>query len=538
MKVSRKYCFLLTLLLILIFSGRLSSQDEDNIREEVRVTNIEVPVRVYYQGQPVENLTRDDFKLYEGKKSQSINGFYLKKRKIRVPYLNQSQQDPIPASSKSRLFILVFRLAQYNSNFKKGIAYLFGHILKERDQIFAFVNDTTIILNNPTLKTSRAQLEATLLQESIKANHRLTGYFNKIQRSLEFTKTELEMRAQAEANVPVDTRPAQIISFLKYYLSTWKEYKKRYLLPDINKFYSFTNFLTKINKEKWVINFYQVELFPKMKLTGDLRQQIELITNQMLSTDGEGVQYARMILTLLREIELELNVARDFDADEITKFFYKTDATCHSIFSWIRKETGSPDLEFGTISTDIENSLREITSKTGGALISSNDLKSALDSIAQKEDTFYMLTFAPTDHRKTGKIKVVVKNKKYQVIYDNNIRADYIREYLIKKEATIPAISINSISFKNRQLSLSISNYILQPNGSEKSGRVMIRVWIMDELNKNVYDKSKYFAPLLQSMTISINFNWLKLGKYSIFVDTTDIATGKNSLNFLQPQIR
>ncbi|MCK4941950.1 MAG: hypothetical protein KAS65_00165, partial [Candidatus Aminicenantes bacterium] len=131
-----------------------------------------------------------------------------------------------------------------------------------------------------------------------------------------------------------------------------------------------------------------------------------------------------------------------------------------------------------------------------------------------------------------------VKNKNYRVIYDNNIRADYIREYLIKKNATIPAISINSISFKEKQLFLSISNFLIQPNGSEKRGRVKVRVWIMDETDKIIYDKSKYFAPPHESMTISINFNWLKLGKHSIFVDTTDIATGKNSLNFLQPLIR
>jgi hypothetical protein len=516
----------------------LYSQTEDNIREEVRVINIEVPVRVYNHGKPVDNLTRADFTLYEGKKCQSINGFYLKKRKIEALRLKQSPQDLKYPTRKPRLFILVFHLANYNSDLKKGVAYLFNHILRERDQIIVFVNDTTIILNNPALKESKAQLEATLSQESVKANHRLAGYFNKIQRSLKFTKTELEMRAQAETNVPVDTRPAQIISFLKYYLSTWKEYKKKYLLPDINKYYNFTNFLAKINKEKWVINFYQIEMFPKMKLTGDLRQQIELITNQMLSTDGEGVQYARMILNLLKDIELELNVARDFDADEISKFFYKTDATCHSIFSWIRKESGSQDLEFSTVSTDIENSLREITSKTGGALIKSNDLKTALNSIAQQEDTFYMLTFAPSNPEKVGKIRVKVKNKKYRVTYDNNTRADYIREYVANKNATIPTITINSISFKKKQLFLTIGNFLIHTNNLRKHGRIKVRVWIVDKTDKIIYDQSKYFAPPQETLTVSINFNWLTLGKYSIFVDTTDIATGKNSLNYLQPQIQ
>ena len=453
MKVSKVLLFLFIPTTILFLSGYVYSQNEGNIREEVRVINIEVPVRVYDHGKPVGNLTRADFTLYEGKERQSINGFYLKKRKIQAPRSNHSPQNLNYSTRKPRLFTLVFHLADFNTDLKKGIAYLFDHILKEQDEIIALVNDTTIILNNPALKAKQAQLEEILSRESLKVNHRITGYFNKIQSSLKFTKTELEMRAQSEANVPVDTRPAQIISFLKYYLSTWKEYKKKYLLPDISTYYNFTNFLAKINKEKWVINFYQIEMFPKMKLTGELRQQIESITNQMLSTDGEGVQYARMILNLLKDIELELNVARDFDADEINKFFYKNDATCHSIFSWIRKETGSQDLEFSTVSTDIENSLREITSKTGGSLIKSNNLKTALNSIAQQEDTFYMLTFAPSDPDKVGRIRVEVNNKRYRVIYDNNTRADYVREYVEKKNATIPTIMINSISFKNRQLS-------------------------------------------------------------------------------------
>jgi hypothetical protein len=51
----------------LFLSGHTYSQNEDNIREEVRVINIEVPVRVYDHGKPVGNLTKADFTLYEGK---------------------------------------------------------------------------------------------------------------------------------------------------------------------------------------------------------------------------------------------------------------------------------------------------------------------------------------------------------------------------------------------------------------------------------------------------------------------------------------
>ena len=60
-------------------------QEEEPLRETVEVVNVEVPVRVYYKGQPVPNLTRSDFKLYENRKLQDIKGFICKRKKIKVP---------------------------------------------------------------------------------------------------------------------------------------------------------------------------------------------------------------------------------------------------------------------------------------------------------------------------------------------------------------------------------------------------------------------------------------------------------------------
>ena len=53
----------------------LAQQDQDTIREEVRVVNIEVPVRVMLKGKAVANLNKTDFKLYENGIEQNIHGF-------------------------------------------------------------------------------------------------------------------------------------------------------------------------------------------------------------------------------------------------------------------------------------------------------------------------------------------------------------------------------------------------------------------------------------------------------------------------------
>jgi len=526
--------------LFIVFLASVSGQaEEERIRENVSVVNVEVPVRVFFKGKPVDHLTRKDFKLYEDKKIQTINGFFLKRKKIKFQNAKLITGRPEPEFFPTRFFALIFRLSQYTSEIKRGIDYLFEKILMENDQVLVMVNDQVHLLNQSFSKTKKkAILDQLLRKESIRANQRLIAYFTKIQNDLKTTKTEIIMRQEKAEFQPMTTAPAQLVHFLKNYLITWKEYKRKYFLPDINRYYNFAKFLEKIYLEKWIINFYQIEMFPKLKQSSEWRQEIDQIMHECLAGNSEAIQYARMILNLLTEIDFELNAAIDFNADEISKLFYKVNATFHSIFCSTRKETSSLDLEYRKVSTDIENSLREITAKTGGSLIASNDLESALHTLSEREDIYYMLTYAPQNPQKTGKIKVAVNNKKYKVVYDNNIRANYIEEYLAKKRSGIPEVYIDKLSFTNKKLSVDVCNFQRQKNKIGKIGRINVRVRIKDEADLMVFNKSKILIPEKKVTNISIIFSWLKKGKYNIVVDVTDLLTGKTAMNFLQPQIQ
>ena len=61
----------------LILSFALLAQE---IQHETIVVNIEVPVRVFDRGQFVENLTIDDFEVYEDGKLQNVVAVYLIKK--------------------------------------------------------------------------------------------------------------------------------------------------------------------------------------------------------------------------------------------------------------------------------------------------------------------------------------------------------------------------------------------------------------------------------------------------------------------------
>ncbi|GAH52592.1 unnamed protein product [marine sediment metagenome] len=66
------------LLVFPILSFVLFSQE---VYEQVFVINIEVPIRVFKSGAFVDNLTLDDFEVYEDGKLQKIEAVYLVKKR-------------------------------------------------------------------------------------------------------------------------------------------------------------------------------------------------------------------------------------------------------------------------------------------------------------------------------------------------------------------------------------------------------------------------------------------------------------------------
>ena len=87
----------------------------------------------------------------------------------------------------------------------------------------------------------------------------------------------------------------------------------------------------------------------------------------------------------------------------------------------------------------------QLTKNSGGTLIFSSDLATSLATISEIEDVYYMLSYAPENANKKGKINVKVSNKNYDVLYDNNKRADYIATYLNKKAMENPSVKDQQI---------------------------------------------------------------------------------------------
>ncbi|MCK4835415.1 MAG: hypothetical protein KAT17_02195, partial [Candidatus Aminicenantes bacterium] len=324
-----KKSFCLGLMIMFLWSGHLFGQQDEVLQESVRVVNVEVPVRVYYQGKPVDNLTKNDFKLYEGRKLQDIHGFILKRKKIKTQEMELDAEQV--QTLMGRYFVLVFRITHYNRYIKEGLDYIFETVLNESDQLLVFANDRTEFFKSLADRASvKAKLDRILHDVSLKARTKMLMYLKEIENLVNKHKFEMSLRSAGRGGGSIHL---VVEEYLRKFLEVWKIYKKKYLIPDINKYYNFARFIKNIDKEKWVINFYQFEVFPDIIISSDSMLRIQrLIGGWQVSENQELTSFSRILSRQMIEIEKELSVARDFPSEEVAKIFHNVDTTFHSIF--------------------------------------------------------------------------------------------------------------------------------------------------------------------------------------------------------------
>ncbi len=516
----------------LAFFAALACQAEEPLKEAVSVINVEVPVRVFLNGQSVSGLGKEDFQIREDGKSQQINGFYAFRKKINAEIAGASETSTSPKPA-GRYFVLIFCTYDFNGQLEKGLRYLFNNILRPEDQVLVMANNRTLMIERLGDDAgAQGRILEIVRSESQAARILMLNYLHNFEQKLNTTKFNLALGDTTSNSA------FYIANFLELYLQSWQEFKHRYLSLELDKFYYFSKHLERVRKEKWVLNFYQLVQFPQIAFSGETERLVRGYIDMLQDNENPTfVAQARSIERLLKSIDTEMKVAKDFPAEEASKLFYKVNATFHSFFMHSLHETGNPDLEFRSVATDIEKSLKSLTEATGGTLTASNEIDAALASVSEKTDDCYILTYEPANAKKIGKIKVTVRDKKCDVLYDNNIRADYINDYLKKKAAENPSVKITELSFKTKKLSFVISDFSQAKIKGETAAMLVVRIRIKNAQEQIFFDQSKSLPTAKKDMSLALDFGFLSGGQYDIIVDVLDQVSGKTATEVIQPLV-
>lgn len=534
-----KQKIIIIVLSIFVFSFLYSQKNEKTVKETVSVVNIEIPVRVFYKKELVDNLKKEDFTLIVNGRKRNIIGFNVKRKKIEVQDIKLKDGEP---EYPPRYFILAMNLTNFSPEIKKGVDYVLNKILRKNDALLVFINAKSQLFRKlddiPSIKEKIYQL---IDRESIIARKRMTLYFTQLEKEIDLTRFRLSLKQMTTGKIPKDIRDdtRYISSFLRKYTLLWLDYKNKYLIPDVKTYLLFSNHLQKIPVEKWVLNFYQQELFPKIIMSGEIMRMIRVLINKWQASGSSlDIIAARLVSKQVTEIRKEMNVAKGFPTDEITKIFTKVGATFHTIFIDTAIQAFSKDIQYKKISTDLENNLRSLTKRTGGELVASKDLEMALNKIVKKQDIYYVLTYSPRENEKLEKLKIKINKKKHKLEYDDNIRSEFTKKPSIGIIVDSNAeIIIKDIVFKAKKLSFVIEGFGMRKNNKGTFGQIDLRIKINNLQDVSIFDKSRIFVTATRVSNLALEFKWLKKGRYEIIVEAKDTITGKMASDFIQVKV-
>ncbi len=503
----KKNILISTVLLIQFCILGLFSQ-EKIYQYKIKVSNKFIYVRVFNKGKLVDNLNKEDFILYENGKERPIES-------VDIIYKTLNQQNigleaSIKNNRKPRYFVITFDISSYGENIKKGLDYLFNKVLREKDKLMFMSGH--YFFKEDELK-NKARIEEKIIRilkrEAILSKMEMTAFFTQI-KSIKFAVDEYIRSQHSQTQNYMDPRKLQMILDKTITLIRW--YKQRYLIPDIDKFYYFSQYLNNIKLKKWVLNFYQIKKNP--------------IPRELIDFWSEsGIVWAS------NKLMEELSFPQDFPSEEITKLFYKVDTTFYTFLLLGNSDTLEKDYTFKPIYTDLEKTLKEISFSTGGDVILSNNLNKSFDNFIKKKDILYLINYKPS--KKNPKIKIKIKNKRYKIKYDPNQFSDYIKDYMKKKRKENPEVEIFNFSFKHNTLYFGIRNFkMLKNKQRRKTGKILVSINITSPEGEIVYNKKRVLEFFKSKGKLSIRFTNLTKGIYYLYLDVYDVLSNKTSSRF------
>lgn len=388
------------LFLFIVLSLFLFSQDQTH---EVSVVNIEIPVRVFKGETFIDNLTIEDFEVFENGIAQKIEAVYLIKKKSVAK--EEGSQRFFP--SVSRNFILMFEIIEYIPNIGESIDYFFNNILLPGDELTVFTPVKAYKFNSKALEMFSKEAIATKLKKTLRADSVIgNSEYRSVLRELESAITMEDL--------DIDER----LSLFRQVLSRFERLRSF----DEEGLINFANFLKEKEGQKNVFMFYQKDVVPQLK-----PKAIE----EIITGNQDRMDIVASVIELFDFYRRDINI----DVDNVKKIFSDSSISMHFLYITKAPFQGSSISRFGTgqsitMADQTENvfsTFQEMAQATGGFVGSSfygtDIFKKALDA----SENYYLVYYSPLNYKQDGKfhnVKIRVKDKSYRITHRSGYFAD------------------------------------------------------------------------------------------------------------------
>ena len=374
------------------------------ITEDVIVINIEVPVRVFKGNTFIDNLTKNDFEVYEEGMLQKIEGVYLvRERKVER---EEAEKAFIP-ETKKRHFILIFEMMEYSAKVGEALDYFIQNVIMPGDWLYIAtpVKGYGFAAGFPAdipRKQISEGLKDTIKSDIIKGSREYLSLIDTLQ---EIRKTDVlpEMKQSLEYTY------AEVLDKLT-----------GFNVMEEKKLMGFAENLKKRVGQKHVFIFFQKRMVP--------------IWGSFVSsgTSDQGVALTSRFFDFF-------NPRTCLDEEKVKGAFADSSISCHFLYvtnrptyvnSWMEMnpaEEGRDKVDWQDRTADFFNTFKQISAASGGIIESSANIYSSLKKAVEASENYYLLYYAPKNYKADGefkKINVKVKGKNFRVMH----RAGYFAE--------------------------------------------------------------------------------------------------------------
>lgn len=393
------------------------------IQEEATVINIEVPVRVFSGKNFIDNLTIDDFEVFENGIPQNIEAVYfVKKRSV-----ERKQEKKRFAPKTARNFFLFFELTEYLPKINDAITYFVHNVLIPGDNLCIVTSMKTYRMKNIAFEVSSREEIAKQLTNLVRKDTLMGNaeYRNMIAEMSELAQSLTTYLTQSRVNLAAieDSRIADISTPIQG--STFSgqpesrsfeeqiiQYENHmFKLDDLRKvsqesLMNFAEYLRKKEGQKYVTIFYQEEYIPQVD---------QKLLNQAMSQYQSRPYLLQMISNITDFYKREIPI----DTDLIKQTYADCSISIHFLYLTKPKEN-IYGVHMEDHSEDIFAAFREMSVATGGFIDSSARADSLFKAAVEASENYYLLYYSPYNYAADGKFKTInikVKNKNYRIFH-------------------------------------------------------------------------------------------------------------------------
>ena len=391
---------------ILVLGLTLFAQE---ITHETLVVNIEVPVRVFKGNQFIDNLTIDDFELYENGKLQKLEAVYLIKKKD----IERKDEKKEFAPDTSRTFYLFFEITDYSPRLRDAMNYFMQNILGPEDNLFIATPMKTYEMSSKALKFKSKEAIVDDLIGLLRRDAMLgsTEYRSELSELTKLTRALASAMGDSRydsfddtgyGDLPPESKLDMMLQMYRNVLTRLEQL--RYV--DEAKLLDFAKSLKNKEGQKCVFLFYQREYIPQIE-----QRILTLALSEFQNMQNISQDLDNLFNSYRREI--------GFNVDRVKQAYADSSASIHFMF-FTKPADDIPGIHFVEHSEDIFAAFMQMATATGGMTESSSSPYVLFQKAAESFENYYLLYYTPVNYRKDGQfknIKVRLKDTSYKVIH-------------------------------------------------------------------------------------------------------------------------